>query len=208
MEIRVAIVDRNILFREGLSALFERQGGLRVVLQAGDVDEFSETIRGLPEKHWPHSAILDMTSLQKCGGRITRNLYRTYPNLHLMVVNVPDNPIPKRCLARIDAHSYFLQGCSAQEITETLYGLRQKRTDLEARILDESTDFIKNDHNLSRREMEVMRYLCQEYTTKEIASKLFISEKTVGHHREKIQKKIGAVSTVGIVLYAVRNNMI
>ena len=66
---------------------------------------------------------------------------------------------------------------------------------------------ISNPANLSTREIEVVKYLCKECTSKEIADKLFISPKTVGCHRENIMRKIGALSVIGIVIYAIKNNL-
>jgi DNA-binding CsgD family transcriptional regulator len=63
------------------------------------------------------------------------------------------------------------------------------------------------DDELSDREKDVVRLICQECTNNEIAEKLYISPRTVESHRQRIVEKIGAKNTVGIVIYAIINNI-
>jgi DNA-binding CsgD family transcriptional regulator len=60
---------------------------------------------------------------------------------------------------------------------------------------------------LSEREKDVVKLICQEFTNNEIGEKLFISPRTVESHRQRILEKIGAKNTVGIVIYAIVNNI-
>lgn len=60
---------------------------------------------------------------------------------------------------------------------------------------------------LSDREIDVLKLICQEHTNQVIADKLFISKRTVEGHRQRILEKIGAKNTVGIVLYAIANEI-
>ena len=65
-----------------------------------------------------------------------------------------------------------------------------------------------NSHDLlSKRENEILKLICLEYTNQEIGSKLFISKRTVENHRHKILEKIGAKNTVGLVVYAIANDI-
>ena len=63
------------------------------------------------------------------------------------------------------------------------------------------------EDELSEREKDVVRLICQEFTNKEIAEKLFISQRTVESHRQRIIDKLGVKNTVGIVIYAVINDI-
>ena len=63
------------------------------------------------------------------------------------------------------------------------------------------------DDDLSEREKDVVKLICQECTNNEIAEKLFISPRTVESHRQRAIEKIGAKNTVGIVIYAIVNNI-
>ena len=60
---------------------------------------------------------------------------------------------------------------------------------------------------LSRREIEVLKLICNEKTTQEVADKLSISKRTVDGHRQKILLKVGAKNIVGLVKYAITNQI-
>jgi DNA-binding CsgD family transcriptional regulator len=72
-------------------------------------------------------------------------------------------------------------------------------------ITDAKQDSIVKPSGLTKRETEIIRLICGEFTNKEIADRLFISTRTVEGHREKILQKIKAKNTVGIVKYAIEN---
>jgi two-component system response regulator NreC len=63
------------------------------------------------------------------------------------------------------------------------------------------------DEILSRRELEVLRLICKEYSNAEIAEKLFLSVSTVETHRKNLIAKLGVNNTVGLVKFALRNNL-
>ena len=65
-----------------------------------------------------------------------------------------------------------------------------------------------NTANLTNKEMEILQLICKEYSTKEIAEKLVISTRTVEGHRDNVLHKIGARNIVGIVMYAIKNNLL
>ena len=60
---------------------------------------------------------------------------------------------------------------------------------------------------VSERELEIVRFICQELTNKEIADKLFLSIRTVEGYRLKIQEKMNVKNSIGLVIYAIRNNL-
>jgi DNA-binding NarL/FixJ family response regulator len=61
--------------------------------------------------------------------------------------------------------------------------------------------------NLSEKEIQIIKLICKEHTSKEISQKLFMSLKTVERHRDDMLKKVGARNVVGLVMFAVQNNL-
>lgn len=61
---------------------------------------------------------------------------------------------------------------------------------------------------LSRRELEILELICNQFTTSEIAEKLFISPRTVEGHRNKLMQKINCRNTAGLVAFAVRQDLV
>ena len=61
---------------------------------------------------------------------------------------------------------------------------------------------------LSMRELEVLELICNQYTTSEIARKLYISPRTVDGHRKKLMTKVNCRNTAGLVVYAVKEDLV
>jgi len=90
------------------------------------------------------------------------------------------------------------------------YGIYFTKVDQEILVNykgDSKRSIFINNEDLSKREIEVLKLICDEYTSQEIADKLFISKRTVDAHRQKIIDKIGAKNTVGLVVYAITNKL-
>ena len=62
--------------------------------------------------------------------------------------------------------------------------------------------------DFSERELEIIKLICYQKTAKEISAKLFISIKTVDYHRQKIIEKMKTQSIIGLVLFAIKNNIV
>ncbi|MFK7948788.1 MAG: LuxR C-terminal-related transcriptional regulator [Saprospiraceae bacterium] len=65
-----------------------------------------------------------------------------------------------------------------------------------------------NQVKISNRELEILHLICEQYTTLEIAQKLYISPRTVDVHRNKLLNKLQCKNTVGLVVYAIQNGLI
>lgn len=61
---------------------------------------------------------------------------------------------------------------------------------------------------LSAKEVEIIKLICEENSNKEIAEKMFLSPRTIDSYREKIMQKIGARNTAGVVIYALKNDLL
>ena len=61
---------------------------------------------------------------------------------------------------------------------------------------------------LTDREKEILQLICEEYTTHEIAAKLFISPRTVDGHRNNLLQKLGCKNVAGLVVFAIRNDLV
>lgn len=200
VKIRIAIVNDQALFREGFIALTKSFAGLELMLEVKSCREFLERVSLSQDYTAPDVILIDIELLQLSKFRTTQYLHEKYPSTTIFVFNIPDNPVYERQLHSVYADYYFLKDSTMTEIVEAIY--LHKRKPLPDNV--SGSPLI----NLSQREIEVIQCLCQEFTSKQIAEKLCISPKTVGHHRENIQKKIGAFNIVGIIKFAIKNRLI
>lgn len=121
-------------------------------------------------------------------------------------------------LIRHDINGYILKNTSIEELVKALNTVAEgkKYFSKEINIIDTDQDFRntvtiedkKVDEILSKREIEVLTLICKEYSNSEIAEKLFLSVSTVETHRKNLIAKLGVNNTVGLVKFALRNNLI
>jgi len=108
MKIKIAIVDSQVLFREGLISLLKGYERLELSMEAQDTRDFLEKLDSQPE-NTPDIILIDLATLHKDGNGISQNLFENYPILKVIVLNVPDNPIPIGRLMKTGGHYYFLR---------------------------------------------------------------------------------------------------
>jgi DNA-binding NarL/FixJ family response regulator len=110
----------------------------------------------------------------------------------------------------------LLKDCDQDEIVEAIYktaaGEQFMCGKIVTSVLDDSTANIASSSceglNISEREMEIIKLIAEGLSNKEVADKLFLSTHTVTTHRKNIMNKLGVNNTAGLVLFAVRENLI
>jgi DNA-binding NarL/FixJ family response regulator len=119
-------------------------------------------------------------------------------------------------MIKAGAKGHLTSDTNRDEIVEAIYTLRngydfyaKAITNMILRnYLDDGNGKAEREKNLSTREMEVLKLFAQSHTNKEIADKLFISVRTVESHKNNIMRKINLKTTVDMVKFAIRNNIV
>ncbi|MFN4235329.1 MAG: response regulator transcription factor [Bacteroidia bacterium] len=118
--------------------------------------------------------------------------------------------------------SHVLKDCGKEEIIDAIKATSENQSFFCSKVLDtlganegeakkDSTAFssaVCDGLNISEREIEIIRLIAEGFSNKEIADKLFLSTHTVNTHRKNIMNKLGVNNTAGIVLFAVKENII
>lgn len=213
--IEVFIANESFLIREGLKVLLNSEKEIKIVGEASGFEELKEKAIACQ----PDVLIIDHSgeklSLDSIG--FTGSML---PKTHLLGITQLQ---PKQIMLRaIEAgvKSHVLDVCSAKEIKEAVYATAKGEkffcgTIVEAMIdaneetLEEGIPATSCDPvKVSGRELEIIKNIAQGYTNKEIADRLFISTHTVMTHRKNIMSKLGINNTAGLVMYAVKENLV
>jgi len=211
----IVIIDDHPLFREGLKTIIARNQSFEVVGEAGNGREGLKLATELK----PDLVILDISLPDKNGIDLARTM-REKLDAKIMIVSmhakidyitrafqagatgyVVKESATERLLLGLDAVSrgeYFLDSAISHQVVSRLMEFPEK----EAKITDGAY------RALTPREQEVMRLIAEEYSSKEIAEKLFISPKTVENHRANIMTKLDLHSTLELIRYAARLGLI
>lgn len=209
---RVVIADDHDLARAGLRAVFEDSRDLLVVAEAADGRAAVE----LCAQHQPHLAVLDVRMPALDGLAAIQPIKRASPRTAILIVSFHATPEYVVEAVRLGAAGYLLKDSSREAILETarrvvggealLHG--SNAAELLRRAADPVTQSQAAPPLLTPREQEVLRYLTEGRTNREIAAILDIKAGTVKNHVEHIIAKLPVSDRTQAAVYALRNGLI
>lgn len=215
MKIKIAIADDHKLFREGIVALLKDNHEMVVKYQASDGMELFEKF-GL--KKTPVDVLLLDLGMQNMDGiEVLRRLKATRPDVKTLVLSMHNEDALLQELVELGAKGFIHKNSDFEKMQDAIYKIYNGdlyfSEDVYKRLIKrmakrETYLTIKNDTNLTEKELMIVRLLGKEYSTKEIAKQLFISERTVETHKRNIYLKTGTKNIAGILVHAMRKGII
>jgi DNA-binding NarL/FixJ family response regulator len=151
------------------------------------------------------------------GWEATEILVKKYDNLKIIGLSSYDNEAFIDRFIRCGGRGYLLKVQEVDEIVSAIeqvveigYYLSERvpLSKIHELIINNEFSPTFNTQVLSAQEIKVVRLICEEKTSQEIADLLFISKKTVESHRDRILQKIKARNMIGIAMYAIKHNII
>lgn len=212
--IRVFITDDHEIYLEGLSLLLGKQEGIEVIGTATSGKELLEQVHDLKAD----ILLLDVYLPDLGEEEIVKQIRAVRPDLRIVYLTLLRGTRYVHKLSKYNIQGYVLKNASLEELLQAMRAVVDGGTffSKDIHIGDRDEDFRNTitiedkqiDEILSRRELEVLRLICKEYSNAEIAEKLFLSVSTVETHRKNLIAKLGVNNTVGLVKFALRNNLI
>jgi two-component system response regulator NreC len=214
--IKVAIVDEHPIVCDALKALLKNADDIDIVSTASNIDEFIIEMNN----KLIHVA---MTVIYKADPKVLLDikiLSDRFPKLKILVLSMHRNEEFFLKLIKAGAKGHVGRDTDRSEILEAIYTLRNgyefnaktiTNILLSSFLTDKDIDRKEKEtrqKNLSAREMEVFKLFAEGHSNREIADKLFISIRTVETHKNNIMKKINLKTTVDLVKFAIKNNII
>ncbi len=213
-EIKIAIADDYKIYRDGLKVGLSADPNLRVVYEA---DNGEELIKGL-EVYAPDVVIMDLKMPIMDGMEATKHIRKFFPSIKVLVVTMYDDDKFIIHLMENGANGYLLKNAEPHEITKSIYSVFQNgyyfndvvnKALLKKLVLKNNLKPSFNQNvELTERELEVLKLICQEKTAAEIAKEIFLSPRSVEGIRQRLIEKVGVKNTAGLVMFAVKNNMV
>lgn len=209
-KIRVLLVDDHALFREGIRMILEAQPDIEVVGEAGD----GEQALTLLEKTRPDVVILDIAMPGLDGLETTKRIKATHPKVRILALTMHDHKEYVLPMLRLGASGYVVKRAAASELVQAIRSVYRDESYLYpsvARALLEEyrrSALPEEDDGLTGREKEVLRLIAEGLTNQEIASRLYISVRTVETHRKNLMEKLGLHTAADLVRYAIRKGLV
>jgi DNA-binding NarL/FixJ family response regulator len=166
----------------------------------------------------PEVVVTDIKMPKMDGLQATRIIAKEFPNIGIIALSMIDEESQIIDMMEAGALGYLLKNAHKNEIIEAIQAVHEHRvyycdgtsTKL-TRMIAKSNRIPFNRREarveMSQKEIDVILSICEEMTNKEIADRLNLSIRTIEGYRDKIQEKIGARNSAGIVIYAIRNGI-
>jgi DNA-binding NarL/FixJ family response regulator len=206
--LRLALADDLSLFRRGLALLLGDMPDVRIAFECSNGKELLERL-GSEEAD---IVLLDLEMPVMDGMEAMKLLRATHPQVKVIVLSMHSDEQRIVQLMELGANGYLLKTAEPAEIEDAIRSVAATGyhfTELVSRVMlhglvkkQKMKPTFKEVDPLTERELEVLRLICQELTTTEIAGKLFLSPRTVEGHRNNLLLKTGARNTAGLVVYA------
>ncbi len=200
--ITIVLADDHQVVRAGLRLLLEAEEGFRVIAEAGDV---ATTERRVTAYH-PRVLILDLNMPGESSLPAIPRLRASAPDTQIVVLTMQNDPAFAREALRAGAIGYVLKEAADDELVQAVRLAAAGRTylnpELGARLAAEPPIASGPPDDLSAREIEVLRLIALGHTNGEIASRLYLSVRTVESHRAHLQQKTRRTSRADLVAYA------
>jgi DNA-binding NarL/FixJ family response regulator len=212
MSIRIILADDHKIVRDGLRALIENQAGMKVIAEA---DNGRETVR-LARDLLPDLVIMDIGMPDLNGIDATRQIAAELPDVKVIALSMHSDRRFVVQMFRAGASGYLLKDCAFEELARAVNAVLKNQTYLSPAVAGPvMEDYIHRLSTLdniaypilSPREREVLQLLAEGRSTKETASLLCVSTKTVETHRQQIMSKLNIHTTAELIKYAIREGL-
>ena len=215
MTCNLLLIDDHSLIRAGVRAMVSDLPGYAVIGEAADATQLPALVLKLN----PDIILLDISMKETNGLDALENLLKVQPLSKVLILSMHTDPeLIMRALG-MGAHGYLLKDATATELEQALNALRNDERYLSPAIAHtvinralrgnqpaRSTPI--EHYNLTARQLEILRLIVRGKSTREIASGLNLSIKTVETHRAQIMKRLQIFDVAGLVLFCVRERII
>jgi DNA-binding NarL/FixJ family response regulator len=212
--VKVAIADDHALFRAGVKTALSMKKDVQLIAEADNGMQLLNLLKHIE----PDVILLDIQMPIMDGIATLPEIRKIYPDVKVIILSMHDDASVISKMMEIGANSYLTKNSDSESIYQAiktcyeqefffndltnkalLNGLRTKRT------MEQN---LPQDVHLTEKEITILKLMCEEKSTKEIADIVDLSPRTVEAIRDKLKSKTGVKSMAGLVLYAVKNGII
>jgi DNA-binding NarL/FixJ family response regulator len=211
-KINIYLVDDHKLFREGLKLLLKNLDEINEIWEASNGEEF---LKGLSERR-PDLVLMDIEMPVMNGIEATIRAIEQYPEMKVVALSMYGDEEYFHKMIDAGACGFLMKNSDFSEVKKAVINVLQGNNYFTEEILYMLINTFKTKHqseneeevSLSDREKEVLLLICKGLSNQEIADKLFISKRTVDHHRASLMTKTNTKNTASLVIYAVKHKLV
>ena len=214
--INVMIVDDHVLYRAGVKTALSSKKDIKVIAEADNGAHLLNMLKGIQ----PDVILLDIQMPIMDGITTLPEVKKLYPGIKIVMLTLLDDQSVITKLMELGANSYLVKTSDAEVIYEAIKTCHQQEFYFNSltnkallnnlRQKNMSSPFKTNhdDAVLTEKEITILRLMCEEKSTREIAEAVDLSPRTSEAIRDKLKTKTGTKSTAGLIMFAVKNNLL
>jgi DNA-binding NarL/FixJ family response regulator len=209
-DIKIAIVDDHLLFASSLAKLIQTFSGYSVVFHAKNGLDLQEQLEAVDSN--PDIILLDINMPVMNGHETIIWLTENHPNIKVLALSMDDNEDVILKMLRNGAKGYLLKDIHPEKLKEAMSEVLQRGYYHSEKVSAALLNSIGNDGKedvpvFKENQIIFMKLACSEMTYKEIADIMCLSPKTIDGYRQELFNKLEIKNRVGLVLYALKNNI-
>ena len=207
---QILIADDHPTFLEGIGSIISPLGEYEVVAMVPDGKKALDYLKD----HKVDLLITDVHMPDMDGVELTRYVKKRYSHTRILVLSIHSDRGTVIQLMQHGIDGFLTKDARKEQILEAIENVLDGNAFFSESIQQAFFKYTSSETEtytqveLSKREIEILKLLSQEYTTQEIADALFISPLTVNTHRKNMLRKLDARNTIGLVKYAIKNGLL
>jgi len=209
----IAVVDDHALFREGLVSLLKEYEEFDIVFQASDGKELLDGLK----KVKPDIVLLDIQMPVMDGIETTVQIKKKYPSIKIIILTMHNEEGLIFDLMGKGANGFLPKDRSVEFVVDAIHSVLDKGYYYNEAVTKAVISGVRNNSSikrsfyqtpLSEREIDIVKLICKQHTSREIGEILNLSSRTVEAHKNNILRKTKSINTAGIVLYAIEYHLL
>lgn len=214
--INVIIADDHVLYRAGVKTALSSKKDIKIIGEADNGSHLLNLLKGIQ----PDVILLDIQMPIMDGIATLPEIKKSYPNIKIIMLTMMDDQSMITKLMELGANSYLTKTSDSEIIYEAIKTCHEQEfyfnsltnkallNNLRQRTPAPSLKLHQEDATLSDKEITVLKLMCEEKSTREIAEVVELSPRTIEAIRDKLKTKTGAKSTAGLIMFAVKNKLL
>ncbi len=214
--INVIIADDHVLYRAGVITALSSKKDIKILAEADNGQHLLNLLKGIQ----PNVILLDIQMPIMDGIATLPEIKKLYPSIKIIMLTMMDDQSMITKLMELGANSYLTKTSDSEIIYEAIKTCHEQEfyfnsltnkallNNLRQKTPNNSIKLQQEDATLSEKEIKVLRLMCEEKSTREIAEVVELSPRTIEAIRDKLKTKTGAKSTAGLIMFAVKNKLL
>ncbi|HNW99689.1 MAG TPA: response regulator transcription factor [Bacteroidales bacterium] len=210
-KIKIVIVDDHEIFRGGLKLLINRLKNVKVIAEASNGKEFLDLL----EFNIPDIVLMDIEMPVMNGIEATKKAIERYPELKIIALTMFNDEEYVENMIEAGVKGFLLKNINKDNLDKAIQSVISGNNYYSEELFKYFTKKISHtdkketpEIKLTQREIEIIKLSFEGLNNKEIADKLFISERTVVGHKSNLLSKTGCKSTIHLLAYVIKNKLI